>query len=108
MGHDLPLNSPLDIISYYLDSFNTNYIIFRNVEIFKKNKILHLNEEFEGKYRIFKICLFVEMETSSKLINLLNKHMLKIPRYYYSVERIQSTVEMLYGRLLIANHWINH
>jgi hypothetical protein len=38
MGHDLPLNSPLDIIPYYLDSFNTNYIIFRNVEIFKKEK----------------------------------------------------------------------
>jgi hypothetical protein len=38
MGHDLPLNSPLDIIPYYLDSFNTNYIIFRNVEIFPPKK----------------------------------------------------------------------
>jgi hypothetical protein len=50
MGHDLPLNSPLDIIPYYyLDSFNTNYIIFRNVDFFFSN-LLQLKEKFEGKY----------------------------------------------------------
>jgi hypothetical protein len=44
----LKLFSPLDIIPYYLDSFNTNYIIFRNVEIFKKEKFF--KEKFEGNY----------------------------------------------------------
>jgi hypothetical protein len=44
---------------YYLGSFDTNYIIFKNVENFKKN-----SKEifFKQKYQNFKNILFVEMK----------------------------------------------
>jgi hypothetical protein len=55
----------------------------------KKKRSLQLKEKFEGKYWLFKICLFVQMETS-KLINYStnacwkfqgNNYILEDPKY---------------------------
>jgi hypothetical protein len=40
-------------IPYYFGSFNTNYIIFRNVKFFNKC-FPQITKTCEGKYRIFK------------------------------------------------------
>jgi hypothetical protein len=62
-----------DVCTMVLGSFNTNYIIFRNVEIFKfffcsKKKI------WEIKYWIFKNILYVNFKFS-KMNSIFNKHM---------------------------------
>jgi hypothetical protein len=51
---------------YYIGSFDTNYIIFNNVENFKKK----ISKEifFKGKYGFFKNILFVEMKISKLII----------------------------------------
>jgi hypothetical protein len=56
------------LIPNYLGRFNTNYIIFTNVEIFKK-EILQMTKNCEEKYWIFKNILFVKMKIQNYLIN---------------------------------------
>jgi hypothetical protein len=51
----------------YPGQFDTNYIIFRNVENFK-NYLIQIKRYWEGKLGIFRIIPFDEMKIS-KLIN---------------------------------------
>jgi hypothetical protein len=52
----------------YIGNFDNNYIIFRNVEIFKTWDF-QITKVHPGKYLIFKNILFVEMKISNLLIN---------------------------------------
>ncbi len=57
-------------IRQYVGSFNAHYIIFRNVEIFRKYFFLRKNSICEEIYKIFvNILFYFDMETSN-LINL--------------------------------------
>jgi hypothetical protein len=73
----------LHSVPYYLGRFDTNYIIFKNVETFhQKNQ---LTKSCEGIYWVFKNILLVEMKTS-KLINYLmdmRQTWQGLTRYYY-------------------------
>jgi hypothetical protein len=71
-------------------SFDTNSIIFRNVDIFTPNFyffriFLFLKEKIKESDKILEnLISFVEME-SFKINQLLGKHVLKWPRHYYII-----------------------
>jgi len=65
----------------YLGSFNTNYIIFRNVDFLGKK--IQITKICDGNCWNFKNILFVKMKISI-LINDSTDLCLKLPRYYGS------------------------
>jgi len=66
-------------IPYYLGSFDINYIVFKNVEIFR---FFFFKEQLWKEILNFKNNLFVKMNIS-KLINESNICQ-KLSRYYYN------------------------
>jgi len=84
-------------IPYYLGSFNTNYIIFRNVETFK-GFFFQITKFCEGKYWIFGIILFFKNEFSKVII--------------YSISMCQTTkgttIMNPHGRFLFNGIWLRY
>jgi hypothetical protein len=46
----LQQSSVVRVVPYFVGSFNTNYITFRNVEIFNPQKKTQITKISEGKY----------------------------------------------------------
>ncbi len=85
-------------IPFYLGSFNTNYIIFRNVEIFKGCFFFQITNFCEGKYWVFGIILFFKNEFSKVII--------------YSIGMCQTTkgttIMNPHGRLIFNGIWLRY